>query len=36
MFNHMHGIMQSLTKKKTQWMEDVYFTMKFAQQKLSK
>jgi len=36
MFNHMDGIMRALAKKKTQWMEDFFFTVKLARQKLSK
>ena len=36
MFNHMDGVMWALAKKKTQWMEDLYFTMMFAPQKLPK
>jgi len=30
MFNHMDGILRALDKKKTQWREDLYFTVKFA------
>ena len=30
MFDRMDGIMQALAMKKTQWMEDLYFAMKFA------
>jgi len=36
MFDHMDGVLQTLAKKKTQWKEDLYFAVKFAQQKLSK
>jgi len=36
MFNHMDGVMRALPNKKAQWKEDLHFTMKFAQQKLSK
>jgi hypothetical protein len=36
MFDHMDGVMGALARKKTQWKEDLFFTMKFAQQKLSK
>ena len=36
MFDHMDGMMQALAKKKTQWMEDLFFTVKCARQKLSK
>jgi hypothetical protein len=36
MFDHIDGMMGALAKKKTQWKEDVYFAVKFAQQKLSK
>jgi len=36
MFDHMNGVMQGLAKKKTQWMEDLYFAVKVAPQKLSK
>jgi len=36
MFHHMDGVMWGVVKKKTQWQEDLYFTMKLAQQKLSK
>jgi len=30
MFDHMDGVLQALAKKKTQWMEDLYFAVKFA------
>jgi len=36
MFNHMDGVMQTFTKKKIQWKEDLYFTVKCVQQKLFK
>jgi len=36
MFNHMDGIMQALAKKKTQWKEDIFFSVKFVRQKLFK
>jgi hypothetical protein len=36
MFDHMDGVMQALAKKMTQWNEDLYFAVKFAQQKLCK
>jgi len=36
MFDYMDGIMQALAKKKTKWKEDLFFAVKFAQQKLSK
>jgi len=32
----MDGILRALAKEKTQWKKDLYFTVKFAQQKLSK
>ena len=35
-FDHMDGVMRVLAMKKTQWKEDLYFAVKFAQQKLSK
>jgi len=28
MFNHMDGIMRAVSKKKTQWKEDLYFPVK--------
>jgi len=34
-FDHMDGVMQALSKNKTQWKEDYIFTMKLARQKLS-
>ena len=34
MFNHMDGVKRTLAKKKTPWREDLYFTVKFARQKL--
>jgi len=36
MFDHVDCGMQALPTKKTQWQENLYFTMKFAQQILSK
>jgi hypothetical protein len=36
MFDHMDGVMQDLAKKKTQWKDDLFFTVKLASQKLSK
>jgi len=36
MIDHMDGVMQPLAKKKTQWKEDMIFTVKLARQKLSK
>jgi hypothetical protein len=36
MFHHMDGVMGALAKKMTQWKEDLFFAVKFAQQKLSK
>jgi len=36
MFDHMDGVMRALTKKKTQWKEDLFFAVKCAQQNLSK
>jgi hypothetical protein len=32
----MDGVMGALAKKMTQWKEDLFFAVKFAQQKLSK
>jgi hypothetical protein len=32
----MDGVMQALAKIKTQWKEDLFFTMKLAQKKLAK
>jgi len=34
MFDHMDGVMRALAKKKTEWKEDLFLAMKFAQQKL--
>jgi len=34
MFDPMDGVMQALAKKKTQWKEDLIFTVKLARQKL--
>jgi len=36
MVDHMDGMMRALAKKKTQWQEDLFFAVKWAQQKLSK
>jgi len=36
MFHRMDGVMRALAKKKTQWNEDLFFTVKLARQKLSK
>ena len=36
MFDHMDGVMRALAKKMTQWMEDLFFAVKCARQKLSK
>jgi len=36
MSDHMDGVMRTLAKKMTQWKEDIFFAMKFAQQKLWK
>jgi len=36
MFDHMDGVLQALTEKKTQWTEDLYFAVKFVRQRLSK
>ena len=36
MFNYMDGVMQDFAMKKTQWKEDLFFTVKLAQQKLAK
>jgi hypothetical protein len=35
MFDHMDGMMQALAKKKAQWKEDLFFTVKCVQQNLS-
>ena len=35
MFDHMHGIMRALAKKRTLRNEDIFFAMKIAPQKLS-
>jgi hypothetical protein len=35
MFDHMDGVMQAFAKKKTQWNEDLFFTVKLARQRLS-
>jgi len=36
MYDHLDGIMRALAKKKTQWKEDLFFAVNFAQQKLCK
>jgi len=36
MFILMDGVMRALARKKTQWKEDLFFAVKFAQQTLSK
>jgi hypothetical protein len=36
MFDHMDGVMPALAKKKTQWMEDLFFRVKLARKKISK
>jgi hypothetical protein len=36
MFDHMHGVMRALHKKKTQCNEDLFFGVKLTQKKLSK
>jgi hypothetical protein len=36
MFHHMDGVMRYLAKKKTQWIEVLFFAVKCAGQKLSK
>jgi hypothetical protein len=36
MFNHMHGVMRALAKKKPQWKEDLFFAVKCVRQKLTK
>jgi len=36
MFDYMDVVMRALAKKKTQWKEDLFFTVKCARQKLSK
>jgi len=36
MFDHMDGMMWALTKKMTQWKEDLFFAVKYVQQKLAK
>ena len=30
-FDHTDGVMQALAMKKTQWKEDLFFAVKFAQ-----
>jgi hypothetical protein len=34
-FDHMYRIIRALAMKKTEWMDELYFTMMFVQQKLS-
>jgi hypothetical protein len=36
MFNHMDGVIRALAENKPWWKEDLFFTVKLAQQKLSK
>ena len=36
MFDHMDGVMRALAKKRTDWKEDMFFTVKLARQNLSK
>jgi hypothetical protein len=36
MFDHMDCVMRGLANKKTEWKEDMFFTVKLAGQKLSK
>jgi hypothetical protein len=36
MFDHMDSMMRALAKMKTQWMEDLFFAVKFARQKQCK
>jgi len=36
MFDHMDLVTGALPRTKTQWMEDLYFAVKIARQKLSK
>jgi hypothetical protein len=36
MFDHMHGVMGALAKKKIYWKEDLFIAMEVAQQKLPK
>jgi hypothetical protein len=36
MFDHIDGVMEGLAKKKAQWREDLFFTVKLARQNLSK
>jgi len=36
MFDHMDGVMRAFAQKKTQWKEDLFFSVKLARQKLSK
>jgi len=36
MLDHMNGVMRALARKKTQWKENLFFSVKLARQKLSK
>jgi len=36
MIDYMDGVMRTLAKNMTQWKDDLYFAIRFAQQKLSK
>jgi len=36
MFDYMDNVMWALAKKKTQWKQDLFFTVKLARQKLAK
>ena len=36
MFDHMHGVMRALAKKKTEWRNNLFFVVKLARQKISK
>ena len=36
MFDHMDGVMRALSRKKTPWMEDLFFAVKVNRQRLSK
>jgi hypothetical protein len=36
MFDHLDGVMRSLTKKRTPWKEDLFFAVKLAKKKLPK
>jgi hypothetical protein len=35
-FDHMDGVMEASAIEKTQWTEELFFTVKLARQKLSK